>query len=229
MVHIERLAARRARYGKLERPLPPALQSALGSSGIKRLYSHQAQAINAARRGLHVILSTGTASGKTLAYNVPVLEALATDFRARALYLFPTKALAHDQLRTLREVVQNEYAQHTLGDKRFATYDGDTPRSARARLRREASIILTNPDMLHVGILPNHTLWADFFANLRFVVVDEMHTYRGVFGSHVSLVLRRLRRLCAHYGACSVACGRTDNTNCPMGIPLSRGVHDRNA
>ena len=211
VIHVERLAARRARHGKLERPLPPALQAALRSSGVKKLYSHQAQAINAARSGKHVILSTGTASGKTLAYNVPVLEALATDFRARALYLFPTKALAHDQLRTLRELAQGEQAQLALGDKRFGTYDGDTPRSARGRLRREASIILTNPDMLHMGILPNHTLWADFFTNLRFVVIDEAHAYRGVFGSHVGCVLRRLWRVCARYGSAPqiIACSAT--------------------
>jgi len=206
VIHVERLAARRARYGKLEQPLPPALQSALSGIGAGRLYSHQAQAMNAVRRGQHVILSTGTASGKTLAYNVPVLEALVADFRARALYLFPTKALAHDQLRTLCELAQGE-----LQSKRFGTYDGDTPRGARARLRREASIILTNPDMLHVGILPNHTLWVDFFANLRFVVIDEAHAYRGVFGSHVGCVLRRLWRVCARYGSAPqiIACSAT--------------------
>ena len=206
VVHVERIGARRARYGKLDRPLPPRLQAALRGIGAGKLYSHQAQAINAARAGQHVILSTGTASGKTLAYNVPVLEALLVNPRARALYLFPTKALAHDQLRGLREL-----AGQALGDKRFGTYDGDTPRGVRGRLRREASILLTNPDMLHLGILPNHTLWADFFANLRFVVLDEAHVYRGVFGSHVGCVLRRLWRVCAHYGAAPqiIACSAT--------------------
>jgi DEAD/DEAH box helicase domain-containing protein len=206
VVHVERLPARRARYGKLDRPLPPALESALRGIGAGRLYTHQAQAINAVRAGQHVILSTGTASGKTLAYNVPVLEALVEDWRSRALYLFPTKALAHDQLRVLGELARGE-----LQSKKFATYDGDTARSARARLRREASILLTNPDMLHLGILPNHTLWADFFANLRFVVLDEAHVYRGVFGSHVGCVLRRLWRVCARYGAAPqvVACSAT--------------------
>jgi DEAD/DEAH box helicase domain-containing protein len=206
VVHVERLKARRARYGRLDRPLPPALQSALGAIGAGKLYTHQVQAINAARAGQHVILSTGTASGKTLAYNLPVLEALLADPRARALYLFPTKALAHDQLRGLRVL-----AQHGLEDKRFGTYDGDTPRGARGRLRREASILLTNPDMLHLGILPNHTLWADFFAHLRFVILDEAHVYRGVFGSHVGCVLRRLWRVCAHYGAAPqiIACSAT--------------------
>jgi DEAD/DEAH box helicase domain-containing protein len=206
VVHVERLPARRARYGKLGRPLPETLQSALQNMGVDRLYTHQTQAINAARGGQHVILSTATASGKTLAYNIPVLEALMADWRARALYLFPTKALAQDQLRSLRELAQGE-----LQSKRFGTYDGDTPRGARNRLRREASIILTNPDMLHLGILPNHTLWADLFTNLRFVVVDEAHAYRGVFGSHVGCVLRRLWRVCARYGSAPqvIACSAT--------------------
>jgi DEAD/DEAH box helicase domain-containing protein len=211
VAHVERLPARKARYGSLDYPLPPALQAALRRSGADRLFTHQAQAINAIRAGQHVILSTGTASGKTLAYNLPVLEALLADPQARALYLFPTKALAHDQLRGLRELAQREPAQLGLGDGRFGTYDGDTSRSARSRLRREAGILLTNPDMLHLGILPNHTLWAGFFANLRFVVIDEAHVYRGVFGSHVGCVLRRLWRVCAHYGSAPqiIACSAT--------------------
>jgi DEAD/DEAH box helicase domain-containing protein len=186
LVHMERLRARRGRYGKLEQPLPTAVQAALEGVGASRLYSHQAQAINAARRGQHVILATATASGKTLAYNVPVLEALVTDWRARALYLFPTQALAQDQLRSLRELTEGKPAQSALGNKRFGTYDGDTPQGVRGRLRREASIVLTNHDMLHLGVLPNHTLWADFFTHLRFMVLDEAHVYRGVFGSHVA-------------------------------------------
>jgi DEAD/DEAH box helicase domain-containing protein len=206
IVHVERLPARRARYGKLEHPLPPALASALRGIGAERLYSHQAQAINMVRAGQHVILSSGTASGKTLAYNVPVLEAIVADGRARALYLFPTKALAQDQLRSLQELTQGE-----LKGLRIGTYDGDTGRAARAQLRREAAILLTNPDMLHLGILPNHTLWADFFANLRFVVIDEAHVYRGVFGSHVGCVLRRLWRVSSRYGSAPqiVACSAT--------------------
>jgi DEAD/DEAH box helicase domain-containing protein len=206
VVHVERLRARRARYGKLDRPLPGALQSALGRIGVGRLYAHQAQAINAIRAGQHLILSTGTASGKTLAYNVPVLEAALTDARSRALYLFPTKALAQDQLRGLRDLTRDEFP-----NLRFGTYDGDTSRAARARLRREAAILLTNPDMLHLGILPNHTLWASFFANLRFLVLDEAHIYRGIFGSHVGNVLRRLWRVCARYGSAPqiIACSAT--------------------
>ena len=206
VVHVEHLKARPARYGRLEQPLPPVLQAALQRGGADKLYSHQAQAINAARRGQHVILATATASGKTLAYNVPVLEALLTDRAARALYLFPTKALAQDQLRSLRELTQGE-----LRDRRFGTYDGDTARNVRSQLRREANVLLTNPDMLHVGILPNHTLWAEFFTHLRFVVIDEAHVYRGVFGSHVGCVLRRLWRVCARYGAAPqiIACSAT--------------------
>jgi DEAD/DEAH box helicase domain-containing protein len=211
VVHVERVRARRARYGRLERLLPPALQAALDQAGTGKLYSHQAQAINAARRGQHVILATATASGKTLAYNVPVLEAVLADPRARALYLFPTKALAQDQLRSLQELTHGELAQLAPGGRRFGTYDGDTPQGMRGRLRREASILLTNPDMLHLGILPNHTLWAEFFTNLRFVVIDEAHVYRGVFGSHVGCVLRRLWRVCARYGSAPqiIACSAT--------------------
>jgi DEAD/DEAH box helicase domain-containing protein len=206
VVHVERLKARRARYGKLERPLPSALQAALEQAGAGRLYTHQALAINAARRGEHVILATATASGKTLAYNIPVLEAILADRQARALYLFPTKALAQDQLRGLGEL-----APPSVGHKRYGTYDGDTSQAARSRLRREASIILTNPDMLHMGILPNHALWAEFFTHLRYVVIDEAHVYRGVFGSHVGCVLRRLWRVCARYGSAPqiIACSAT--------------------
>ncbi len=205
-VHVERLPAQKARYGRLDQPLLPALEAALRRAGADRLYSHQALAVNAARSGRHVILATGTASGKTLAYNIPVLEALLNDRSARALYLFPTKALAQDQLRSLHELTRDE-----LRAARFGVYDGDTPQAARARLRREANILLTNPDMLHVGILPNHTLWADFFANLRFVIIDEAHAYRGIFGSHVGCVLRRLWRICARYGSAPqiIACSAT--------------------
>ena len=211
VVHVERLKARRARYGKLDRPLPPALQSALRGIGAGKLYSHQAQAINAVRAGQHVILSTGTASGKTLAYNVPVLEALARrPPRPGPLPLSDQGPGPRPAPRAAR-AGQGELAEHGLEGRRFGTYDGDTPRAAAGRLRREASILLTNPDMLHLGILPNHTLWADFFANLRFVVIDEAHVYRGVFGSHVGCVLRRLWRVCAHYGAAPqiIACSAT--------------------
>jgi DEAD/DEAH box helicase domain-containing protein len=207
---VERLPARKARTGRLEQPLPRVLAAALRHAGADPLYSHQAQAINAIRAGQDVVLVTSTASGKTLAYNVPVLEAILADRRARALYLFPAKALAQDQLRSLRDLIGP--AGQALGQPvRIGTYDGDTSRTIRRKLRRSAHVILTNPDMLHLGILPNHTLWVDFLTNLRFVVIDEAHVYRGVFGGHVGCVLRRLWRLCAHYGSHPqlVACSAT--------------------
>jgi DEAD/DEAH box helicase domain-containing protein len=196
IAHVEHISPRQARYGRLDRPLPPLLQDSLRRVGAEKLYNHQAQAINAAQAGQNVVVATSTASGKTLCYNVPVLEAIINDWRARALYLFPTKALAQDQLRSLRELTRPD-----LREVKFGTYDGDTPQSTRSRLRKEAAIILTNPDMLHLGILPNHALWAHFFANLKYVVIDEAHVYRGVFGSQVACVLRRLRRICDFYGA----------------------------
>ena len=196
ITHVHHLPARRAWYGELEKPLPKPLQAALKDAGVERLYVHQAQAINAVRRGENVIAATPTASGKTLIYNLPVLESILADWRARALYLFPTKALAQDQLRALGELTQG-----ALRHIRYATYDGDTPKEDRSRRRKECAILLTNPDMLHLGILPNHTLWSHFFRNLRYVVIDEAHTYRGVFGSQVACVLRRLRRVCRSYGA----------------------------
>jgi len=192
--HVERVREGKARYGVLARPLPDPLIRALEASGIAELYTHQVDAIAAVRDGYDIVVTTSTASGKTLCYNLPVLESLQNDSRARALYLFPTKALAQDQKRALHDL-----AQHARPDLVYGTYDGDTPRSARGRIRNSASIVLTNPDMLHVGILPNHRLWAQFLANLRFVVVDESHAYRGVFGSHVACILRRLRRLCERY------------------------------
>ncbi len=192
--HVEHIPARKARYGRLKRPLPKPLCEALQAFGITNLYDHQAQAINAIREGHNVVVTTSTASGKTLCYNLPVLETMLDDWPARALYLFPTKALAQDQLRGLHDLTCP-----ALPDLKFGTYDGDTPRSARAPLRKSASIILTNPDMLHLGILPNHRLWSQFLSDLRFVVIDEAHVYRGVFGSQVACILRRLRRLCEQY------------------------------
>jgi len=178
--------------------LPPALAGSLRARGLESLYSHQVEAWEAARRGEHVVLATGTASGKTLAYNLPVLAALLEDPQARALYLFPTKALAQDQLNALAW-----YNVGTLQRSNVSTaiYDGDTPQAQRQAIRAKARIVLTNPDMLHTGILPHHTNWEEFFRHLRFVVIDEMHTYRGVFGSHVANVLRRLRRVAGFYGA----------------------------
>jgi DEAD/DEAH box helicase domain-containing protein len=171
--------------------LHPDLVAGLRRAGIEALYSHQAEALEAAATG-PMIVTTGTASGKSLCFNLPTLDVLCADPRARALYLYPTKALAQDQARALTML--------GLEQLRPAIYDGDTPRGERAVIRRRSNLVLTNPDMLHVGILPNHSAWGDFFANLAVVVVDEAHVYRGVFGSHVGNVLRRLRRIAAAYG-----------------------------
>jgi DEAD/DEAH box helicase domain-containing protein len=189
-----RLPARPPRFGSLDRPLPAALAEALQDSGIRRLYTHQAAAINAARAGESVTVVTTTASGKTLCFNVPVAERMVERRESRALYLYPTKALAQDQLQKL-----NSWAASL--PLRPATYDGDTSGEERRLVRRSARVVLSNPDMLHVSILPNHTAWSQFLAHLDFVVLDEVHSYRGIFGSHVAAVLRRLRRICDHYGS----------------------------
>lgn len=197
IVHVQYIPARDARPGWLDRPLHPVLQARLDDLGISTLYSHQAEAINAVRKGNNVMVSTPSASGKTLCYNIPVLNAMLEDSSVRALYLFPTKALAQDQLRTLVGL-----AGKTINlPWECATYDGDTALDERSVIRKRARIVLTNPDMLHVGILPNHRSWDHFLRRLKFVVLDEAHVYRGVFGSHVACVLRRLRRLCQIYGS----------------------------
>ena len=181
-------------------PLPenvhPALAAALRARGILALYSHQAKAWEQIRAGHHTVVVTGTASGKTLCYNLPVLDAVLREPRSRALYLFPTKALAQDQRHELASFFGPGGRELAV-----ATYDGDTPTAARSVIRGQASIVVSNPDMLHAGILPHHTLWADFLRHLRYVVIDEMHAYRGVFGSHVANVLRRLKRVCRFYGS----------------------------
>jgi DEAD/DEAH box helicase domain-containing protein len=197
-------------------PIPPALHGllhqVLRQRGIEQLYLHQAQAVDLALQGQNFAVVTPTASGKTLCYTLPVLHALLSDPTARALYLFPTKALAHDQLdelhgwRAALEAASGELSpisdlRSPLSTLHFATYDGDTASDHRPAIRREARLVLTNPDMLHSGILPYHTTWAEFLGGLRYVVIDELHTYRGVFGSHVANVLRRLGRLCAFYGS----------------------------
>jgi DEAD/DEAH box helicase domain-containing protein len=173
--------------------LHPRLLSSLESLGLTELYRHQAEAFDAAERGEHIVVSTGTASGKTLAFNLPVLNALAAEPKLRALYLYPTKALAQDQARAL--------SAFKLPRLRPAIYDGDTEAERRWQIRKWANVILTNPDMLHVGVLPHHDRWGDVLQNLRYVIVDEAHVYRGVFGSHVANVLRRLRRAATIYGA----------------------------
>lgn len=197
--HVEVIPAREAQYGELVRPMAPVLRSALAAAGIERLYSHQVSAIEAIREGRNVVVVTGTASGKTLCYNIPVLETLLADPTAKALYLFPTKALAQDQLKSLTRLAALDSA--LLDAVRTGTYDGDTTRHTRRKLRDEGNVILSNPDMLHAGILPYHAKWNRFFKDLKFVVIDEIHTYRGIFGSNVANVIRRLRRVCEHYGS----------------------------
>jgi len=184
--------SRPAKLVELPDSLHPELAAALGGAGIERLYSHQAQAYETARER-DLILTSGTASGKSLSFNLPILDGIAHDPARRALYLYPTKALAQDQARKLAELAPPGV--------REAIYDGDTPREERPAIRRRANLVLTNPDMLNVGVLPHHKRWGDFLANLGSVVVDEAHTYRGVFGSHVANVLRRLRRVARIYGS----------------------------
>ncbi len=189
------IPARRGRYAALPDDLDRRLRRALEVRGFDRLYSHQRQAWDAVRGGRHVVVVTPTASGKTLCYNLPVLQA-ALERQAKALYLFPTKALSQDQVAEISTLNQ----AGELGVRAY-TFDGDTPGDARKAVRTRGDIVVSNPDMLHQGILPHHTKWAQFFESLRYVVIDEMHTYRGVFGSHVANVLRRLRRICRFYGS----------------------------
>ena len=191
---VIRQPAREAEYAPLPAELPATLAAALKSRGMARLYRHQVEAWDAVQAGRHLVVATPTASGKSLCYNLPVLSA-AMSCRAKALYLFPTKALAQDQVAELTELNR----AGGLGVKAF-TFDGDTPGDARLAVRLHGDIVVSNPDMLHQGILPHHTKWAQFFENLRFVVIDEVHGYRGVFGSHVANVIRRLKRVCTFYG-----------------------------
>src|SRR5947207_7479933 len=185
--------AREARLAPLPDDLHTRVRDALAAQGIDELYTHQRAAWAAVARGEHVVVTTGTASGKTLAFNLPVLDAIVRDPKNPARYLYPSEALAKDQLRSL--------STFRLQRLRAAIYDGDTETERRWQIRKWANLVLTNPDMLHVGVLPHHDRWGDVLTNLRYVVVDEAHVYRGVFGSHVGNVLRRLRRLARVYGA----------------------------
>jgi DEAD/DEAH box helicase domain-containing protein len=193
LAHLEVVPAREASLAPIPEGLHPRVREALSAQGIESLYAHQAEAWQAAARGEHLVVTTGTASGKTLAFNLPVLDALAREPKRRALYLYPTKALAQDQLRALTDF--------RLPRLRAAIYDGDTAAERRWQVRKWANLVLSNPDMLHVGVLPHHDRWGDVLSNLAYVIVDEAHVYRGVFGSHVGNVLRRLRRLARVYGA----------------------------
>lgn len=237
IVFHKTLSGKEPEYEEVERPWPAAVQTLLATLGIRNLYSHQARAINLIRKGHHTVAATPTASGKTLIYNLPVLEKILENPQSRALYLFPLKALAQDQLKTLQKLLAQtrlnknpqpansrigfhvdhpSNGQNVSGQMRFdwpentlasfaptaAIYDGDTSARHKAKIRQNPpNILLTNPDMLHLSILPYHHHWQDFFSALQFVVVDELHTYRGVMGSHMAWVFRRLRRICRHYGA----------------------------
>jgi len=193
---VKHFAAREASLAPFPKDLAPRLVDVLRSRELKSLYSHQAASFRLVREGKNVVVVTPTASGKTLCYNLPILNTLVEDPNARALYLFPTKALSQDQL-----VELNRWTEK-LGDEiRTFTYDGDTPQDARRAIRSRGNLVITNPDMLHTGILPHHTKWERMFENLRYVVIDELHTYRGVFGSHLANVLRRLKRIARFYGS----------------------------
>jgi len=195
---LKELPQREARYLDVEPALPADLTSALASMGIERFYTHQAKALELARAGADIVVVSRTASGKSLCYNLPVLESLLADPSGTAIYMFPTKALSNDQQTVLKQI----RAAPGIGDRVFSgVYDGDTNSYWRKKIRERANILITNPDMLHVGILPHHSRWAHLFAALRFVVLDEIHTYRGIFGSNVANVLRRLKRVCESVGA----------------------------
>jgi DEAD/DEAH box helicase domain-containing protein len=176
--------------------IDPQLAAALRRRGIEKLYSHQAAAVSLGIAGRDFVIVTPTASGKTLCYNIPVLDAIIKSPKSRAIYLFPTKALSQDQMAELQEIIGDMKL-----DVRTHTYDGDTPGDVRTKVRKSGHIVITNPDMLHTGILPHHTKWKDLFENLKFVVIDELHTYKGIYGSHLALILRRLARICEFYGA----------------------------
>jgi len=183
-------------YAPIPESVAPALRDVLAERGITRLYIHQADAFGEIGEGRNCVIVTPTASGKTLCFNLPVLDTLLRDPHARALYLFPTKALAEDQLHEFNAIVEQMHSEI-----RAFTYDGDTPQDARKAVRARANVVFTNPDMLHTGILPHHTKWARAFENLKFIVIDELHYYRGVYGSHFANVLRRLLRICEFYGS----------------------------
>jgi DEAD/DEAH box helicase domain-containing protein len=193
---IHHQEAREGSFTEIPAAVDGRLKTALEKRGIAQVYTHQAEAFSAVEAGENVVVVTPTASGKTLCYNLPVLQSLLRDPEARAMYLFPTKALAEDQLHELHQAIEG------MGSEICAfTYDGDTPQDARKSIRQRANVVLSNPDMLHSGILPHHTRWARYFENLQYVVIDELHYYRGVYGSHLANLLRRLKRVCEFYGS----------------------------
>jgi DEAD/DEAH box helicase domain-containing protein len=193
---IRHQPARAAEYMAIPESVHPKLRAGLERRNIPKLYSHQGEAFEIVKSGRNVVIVTPTASGKTLCYNLPVLDLLLRDPESRAIYLYPTKALAEDQLHEFQTAVEE-----IGGDLRAFTYDGDTPQDARKAIRQRAGVVMTNPDMLHSGILPHHTKWAKLFENLRYIIIDELHYYRGVYGSHLANLLRRMRRICEFYGS----------------------------
>ena len=215
LTHVETLPARAGSSVPWPEWVPETLVARLAARGVAAPWRHQEQAASAAHAGRSVVVATGTASGKSLAYQLPGLTSLLADERARVLYLSPTKALAGDQLRALEEFA--------LPQLRAATFDGDTPYDERDWVRAHANWVLTNPDMLHRGMLPGHARWAPFFRRLRYVVIDECHAYRGLFGSHVAQVLRRLRRVCASYGSAPVFVLASATTADPAGVGVAAG------
>jgi DEAD/DEAH box helicase domain-containing protein len=226
LVHVRTLPARTVAPEPFPAEVPDLVRQRLGLLGVTGVFEHQRRAFDLVRSGREVVVSTGTASGKTLVYNLAFATEVFGDPKATALYVFPTKALARDQLRQIREL--------KLSQLRAAVYDGDTPRDERALIRRNANLVLTNPDMLHAGILPDHARWADFFLRLSVIVIDEAHVFRGVFGSHVAHVVRRLRRLVAHYGGdprfilASATIGNpAELAECLVGLPFDAVADDR--
>ncbi|MCL2812183.1 MAG: DEAD/DEAH box helicase, partial [Clostridia bacterium] len=194
--HWREIPAKPARYTDFPADLDARVPGVLAARSVRQLYTHQREAYDQIRAGRNICVVTPTASGKTLCYNLPVLQRILEDPDARALYLFPTKALSADQVAELYELIT------AIGeDIKTYTYDGDTPGSARRAIRQAGHVVVTNPDMLHSGILPHHTQWVKLFENLRYVVIDEIHAYRGIFGSNLANVLRRLKRICAFYGS----------------------------
>ncbi|MEN6640882.1 MAG: DEAD/DEAH box helicase [Armatimonadia bacterium] len=239
ILHVRESPARAATFADTPPELRDTVRALLDRLGISRLYSHQAEAVAAVLAGDHVCTVSGTASGKTLTYLLPIVNALHERGTSRALLMYPTKALAQDQLRKLTDFGAGTLRQESTADEGLAftaeTYDGDTPSYRRRLIKRDAQVVLTNPDMLHVGILPYHHTWSEFFRNLKYVVLDEVHTYRGIFGSHTANVIRRLRRVAAHYGAdpkficCSATIGNPDELAARLtGLPM-RVVRDDGA
>ena len=196
IVHHEVIPPREAMHAPMPSWLDPRIVKGLAGRGIEQLYTHQAEAIEAVHAGEDVVVVTPTASGKTLCYALPALQAIAEDPAARALFMFPTKALGQDQVTEFGELAAAASLSIIT-----STYDGDTPAPIRSTVRAAGQVVVTNPDMLHSAILPHHTKWFQLFEQVQVIVIDELHTYRGVFGSHVANVLRRLMRICAHYGS----------------------------